>query len=125
MYRRGFTRRTYLILIVSVLLSSCGSGGSGGADGSDIVLSFGVLDWVFPTQREDNSPLLLSEISSSHVYYGTETGDYLRDVQVNYPNSSLELLSTNFTSGTYYFVVTTVDSAGRESLYSDEVVLTF
>jgi hypothetical protein len=122
MHQREITVRTYLTSLLLVLCASCGSGST---DSSDIALSFGVLEWVFPSEREDGSSLLLSDISSFRVYYGNQTEDYLGDVQVDYPNSSLELLKTNFTSGTYYFVLTTVDTAGRESLYSDEVVLTF
>jgi len=134
MHQKEVTVRTYLTSLLLVLCAACGSGstnstGSTGSTGStdsiDIALSFGVLEWALPSEREDGSSLLLSDISSSRVYYGNQTEDYLRDVQVDYPNSSLELLKTNFTSGTYYFVVTTVDTAGRESLYSDEVVLTF
>jgi hypothetical protein len=125
MHQRKVTVRIYLTSLLLVLCASCGSGTTDSPDSSDIALSFGVLEWVFPSQREDGSSLLLSDISSFRVYYGNQTEDYLGDVQVDYPNSSLELLKTNFTSGTYYFVVTTVDTDGRESLYSDEVVLTF
>jgi hypothetical protein len=128
MHQKKVTMRTYLTSLLLILCASCGSDSTDSTDStdsSDIALSFGVLEWVFPSQREDGSSLLLSDISSFRVYYGNQTEDYLGDVQVDYPNSSLELLKTNFTSGTYYFAVTTVDTAGRESLYSDEVVLTF
>jgi hypothetical protein len=109
--------RVYLALLLTMLVISCGSGGSGGSGSR-------TLSWLFPNERADGTILQLSEISSFRVYYGTKAKDYQNSIQVEYPSSSLNLSDINLTSGTYYFVVTTVDSDGRESLYSDEVVLT-
>ena len=95
MHQWEVTVRTYLTSLLLVLCAACGSGSTNSTDSSDIALSFGVLEWVFPSHREGGSSLLLSDISSSRVYYGNQTEDYLGNIQVDYPNSSLELLKTN------------------------------
>jgi len=80
------------------------------------------LTWVAPTQREDGTPLNPSEIAGYRIYYGTAPGDYQTQITVNDP------YATSFTIGglapaTYYFVMTTIDTDGRESLYSSEIVM--
>ncbi len=84
--------------------------------GTDINLS-----WVAPAEREDNSGLLLSEISGYKVYYGTTSGKYPNTIPVN-NGSATGYTITGLNSGTYYFVVTTLDTDGRESQYSTEIV---
>ena len=96
-----------------------------------LLLSFNLLaadaglTWFAPDQREDNTAFSENEIAEFRVYYGTATGDYQNTISVKRADSTastplnLELvLPTGFT---YYFVVTTVDLEGRESLYSTEV----
>ena len=80
------------------------------------------MTWTAPTEREDNTKLKPSEIKQYKVYYGTEPGmyDYTVDVPATgaVPEKAEFTLPTGFT---YYFVVTTVDTDGRESLYSQMV----
>jgi fibronectin type 3 domain-containing protein len=118
--------RTYLVLLLTVLVVSCSSG-------DDPVVSTGgtvpvviplALNWIVASQREDGSELSLSDISSARIYYGSETKDYQKSIQIDYPISNLLLSEISLASGTYYFVITTVDTDGRESLYSSEVVHT-
>ena len=76
-----------------------------------------------PKSREDGSTSIsLTEIDSYRVYYGTVAGDY--QSQVDLPpvaNQTFDLTDLALDSGVYYSVVTTVDTEGRESLYSAEI----
>ena len=79
------------------------------------------LSWVAPAEREDNTALSLSEIASYKIYYGSTQGQYTNSVAIN-DSTATGHTFTNFSSGTYYFVITTIDTDGRESKYSPEVV---
>ena len=81
------------------------------------------LSWVAPVEREDNAPISLSEIAGYKIYYGSAQGLYPDSVTVN-DGSAVDYIFQNFAAGTYYFVVTTIDTAGRESGYSTEVIFT-
>ncbi|MFK7914262.1 MAG: fibronectin type III domain-containing protein [Pseudomonadales bacterium] len=76
------------------------------------------LSWNRPTENEDGSPL--NNLSSYKIYYGQTPGQYTEEFQVNDPDAT----STDLTlpQGSYYVVVTAVDSAGLESSYSNEIV---
>jgi len=78
------------------------------------------LSWVAPAEREDNEPISLSEIAGYKVYYGTVQGDYRSSVVINDGSVTGHTLK-DFPAGTYYFVVTTYDTEGRESQYSSEI----
>ena len=96
-----------------------------------LLLSFNLLaadaglTWVAPVEREDATAFSENEIAEFRVYYGTATGDYQTVVNVGRPDANtatpINLTLTLPTGFTYYFVVTTVDLEGRESLYSSEV----
>jgi hypothetical protein len=75
------------------------------------------LSWTAPSEREDNQSMSLSDIAGYKIYYGTSKDNYNHSVNVN--NSIAEGYTfKNFSSGTYYFVVTTIDTDERESKYS-------
>jgi len=78
------------------------------------------LSWVAPAEREDNTSIALSEIAGYKIYYGTTQGQYSNSVDVN-DGSAAGYTFKAFPSGTYFFVVTTLDTDGRESQYSAEV----
>ena len=122
-----FIKSTFLkyILALAVVfaLTACSSGGDSDSTGGNSVINLLGLSWTAPSEREDNSALSLSEIASYHIYYGTEAGDYQNQIDVN-DSSSTQAQVEGLASGTYYAVVTTVDTDGRESLYSPEVVIT-
>ena len=96
-----------------------------------LLLSFNVfaadasLTWVAPVEREDNTAFAETEIAEFRVYYGIATGDYQTTVSVSRPDANAvtpESLTLTLPTGfTYFFVVTTVDLDGRESMYSTEV----
>jgi len=81
------------------------------------------LSWLAPVAREDNSALSLSAIAKYKIYYGTTQGQYPNSTTIN-DKSATAYVFNNFTSNTYYFVITTIDIDGNESQYSTEVALT-
>ena len=80
------------------------------------------LSWVAPAEREDNSALSLSAIAGYKVYYGTTQGQYSDNVTIN-DGTAVGYTVTGLPAGTYYFVVTTIDTEGRESQYSSVVTI--
>ncbi|MDT8453258.1 MAG: hypothetical protein RQ936_11045 [Gammaproteobacteria bacterium] len=90
------------------------SGGDVVDDGANIV----TIDWVAPVARADGSALSLSDIAGYRVYYGNAPGDYTNSLDVK--DSSSQSTTVSVTSGLNYFVVTCLDTAGRESTYSEE-----
>jgi hypothetical protein len=70
--------------------------------------------------RADGSPISLADIDGYRIYYGTSRGNYPQ--QVNLTNGTATSTTVkNLPVGTYYLVMTTYDSAGRESAQSGEV----
>ena len=80
------------------------------------------LSWVAPAKREDNSALSLSAIAGYKVYYGTTQGQYTDSTTIN-DGTAADYTFTGLPAGTYYFVVTTIDTEGRESQYSSVVTI--
>jgi len=78
------------------------------------------LSWTAPTQREDNTAISLSEISGYKISYGTSPGSYPNSVSLG-SSSVVSHTFVDFASGTYYFVITTIDTDGRESQNSTSV----
>jgi hypothetical protein len=116
-----------LFLMLSVAGCGSGSGGSAGAGSSSASgegsgttpgsTSTGVarLAWDAP-RSSGGTPV--SNIAGYNVHYGTSSGYY--DKKVN--NGMLTTCSiSGLAPGTYYFSVTSYDSAGNESAFSNEV----
>ena len=78
------------------------------------------LSWAAPSEREDNKPISLSEIAAYKIYYGTIPDDYPNSVDIDDGKAEAYTFK-GFSSGTYYFVLTTLDTEGRESQYSPAV----
>ena len=117
----NFSHLNYLLALILVLPLVACSGGDGGISGAGSnVLN---LSWVAPSAREDGSALSLSEIASYRIYYGTESGDYQNELDVN-DSSAVQAQISGIGSGTYYIALSTVDTEGRESSFSTEVVIT-
>ena len=93
-----------------------------GADESNTPADI-TLSWVAPAEREDNSALSLSAIAGYKVYYGTTQGQYSNSVAIN-DGTAVAYTFTGLPAGNYYFVITTIDTDGRESKYSSVVTLT-
>lgn len=80
------------------------------------------LTWVAPSEREDNTGILLSEIAGYKIYYGSSQDFYSGSVDIN-DRSTAGYTFRNFSAGTYYFVITTLDTNGQESPFSSEIQL--
>ena len=80
------------------------------------------LSWIAPSERADNTGISLSEIAGYKVYYGSTQGSYSNSVDINDGTAAGHTFK-DFSVGTYYFVVTTYDTEGRESQYSSEVTI--
>lgn len=121
----GIKRVSGVVLALS--LAAC-SGGDGGLlavtvddSGNTVLAALGVT-WTVPSVREDGiTPLPIGEVAGFRIYYGTTAGDYRQ--QVNVTNSVGNVQVEDIPAGTYYVVVTVVDTDGRESVYSNEVVV--
>ena len=112
-----------LTLIIAIQLAACSSEENLSDAGTNTASST-LLTWVAPTAREDDTPLSMSEIAGYRIYYGQTQGDYLHQLEINdaYDNDivSSEL---NLAAGNYYVVITAIDMDGRESAFSEEVLL--
>jgi hypothetical protein len=75
------------------------------------------LSWIAPVEREDGTPISMSEIAGYRVYYGTTAGDYPNMVEID-GNDTMDTTISDLVTGTYYIVVTTFDMEGRESIHS-------
>jgi hypothetical protein len=58
------------------------------------------------------------------IYYGTASQTYTQVVNVTNPGTTSVSKTLNLSPGKYYIVVTTVNTAGQESSYSNEGVKT-
>lgn len=98
------------------------SGGNSGSSGGGSVISTGSfsLSWTAPASRQDGSPMSLAEIEGYRVYYGGIPGNYPNIVDIN-DGAANTITVSNVPVGSYYIVMTTYDSAGRESIQSGVV----
>ena len=101
--------KIFSTLVLIAILSACGS------DRGTLA-----IDWVTPSQRDDGTPLILSEIETYNLYYGSSPGDY-QDTIDNSNVTTDSVYISDFPGGTYYFVITTVTYDGLESRYSEEI----
>lgn len=112
--------RSFLHLVLPLMaiqITACST------ESNSVVAIPDVLSWTAPTQREDSSPLQLSEIAGYKIYYGTAQGVYPNAIDIT-DGSAVQAQMPTLSAGTYYVVVTTKDTDGRESLYSQEVMIT-
>lgn len=74
------------------------------------------VSWVAPTQREDNTPLPITELSEFRIYWGLGTAFDNTTVVTN-PTTTTYVIE-GLTPGTYSFRMTAVDTNGLESGFS-------
>ncbi|KAB0670296.1 fibronectin type III domain-containing protein [Oryzomonas sagensis] len=118
----------FLSLLVSISLAGCGGGGgstassgsslpssatggsTGGTTSTGGTASTGVvkLSWDPPQ----------GVAAGINLHYGTSSGSYTSTINAGMVSS---YAVSGLAPGTYYFVVTAYDSAGNESVYSNEV----
>ena len=118
------------VFFASILLIACNSeenyglgGGSGTAGGGIVQGATVSLEWNAPYEREDGTPISMSEIAGYRVYYGTTQGQYTEGAEVS-DSGTMQATFNILGAGTYYIVVTAYDMDDRESAYSQEVVIT-
>ena len=113
-------------LLLTAQLVACGGAGSDEEAASTVSVASAssvTIAWTAPVARADGSPLSLAEIGGYRVYYGASQGDYPNRVDVA-DSTAAEAVINDLPAGTYYFVVTAYDTAGRESGFSPVVIET-
>ena len=118
--RSSFTKALIALLLTAQLVA-CGGGDSDST--SEVVLSSATIAWTAPVARANGAPLSLADIEGYRIYYGTSEGDYPNRIDVN-DGTAVQLTLNQLPLGTYYFVMTTYDVAGRESVFSPVVIKT-
>jgi len=79
------------------------------------------LSWTPPTTNEDGTPL--TDLKGYKLYYGPTPGNYTKTVDINDP-AATSFQVDNLASGTWYFSLKAVDTAGNESRFSNEAFKT-
>jgi hypothetical protein len=74
------------------------------------------LSWTPPTRNTDGSAL--TNLAGYRVHWGRTAGSYTSSVTLNNPGLTSYVVSS-LVPGTYYFVVTALNSAGVESQFSN------
>jgi hypothetical protein len=74
------------------------------------------LSWTPPTTNTDGSPL--TDLAAYRVHWGTSLGSYTSSVSLDNPGLA-SFVVEGLAPGTYYFVVTALNSAGTESEFSN------
>ena len=119
-------------LVLALILTACSTeeNYTGSLDGSSGAIGGGVvqgppqnvtLSWIAPVEREDGTPISMSEIAGYRIYYGETKGDYSHKVDVN-DSDTMQHILKDLPAGTYYIVVTAFDMEGRESIFSETIV---
>lgn len=75
------------------------------------------LAWDPPTKNEDGTPL--TDLKGYKVFYGPSPGNYTRSLDINDP-AATSFQVDNLPSGTWYFSMKAVDTAGNLSKFSNE-----
>ena len=83
---------------------------------TQVALGSATLSWTAPTQNTDGSPL--SDLAAYKIYYGTSPGSYTNEILVSNPGTT-SFVVENLVPDTYYFVSTSINSLGIESLFSN------
>ncbi len=148
---RARSTKLLLVLFCTYLVTACGTTDNPAADiscftpdGTSLDCSFSspgpgtdsepgsgsgtlknlTISWTAPSARADGTPLPLSEIAGYRIYFGTSRYNYGTTVAID-DGSMVQGTINNLNAGTtYYFVMTTIDTEGRESSFSPEYSVT-
>ena len=85
---------------------------------NQISLGSATLNWIPPTQNEDGSPL--TDLAGYKIYYGTSAGDHANEITINNPGITTYVVN-NLSTNTWYFVSTSFNASGVESVFSNAV----
>lgn len=114
-FSRSSRIKSLVTFILALNLSACGQTQEDGQEAVGTNEASVIVKWIAPTTRSNGDPLSLSDIAGYRVYYGLQQGVYTK-VDVN--DSTAQQVTISDERGFYYFVLTTLDTAGRESEYS-------
>lgn len=78
------------------------------------------LSWEAPTKRADGTPL--TNLAGYYIHYGRMSGVYDYDIKIDNPGITTYVVE-NLIPGTWYFVLSSYDTDGVESDYSEEIVV--
>ena len=121
--------KSLFTLLITLLLSACNTGEAYNGNTEAGVTQettpqedtqVVALSWTAPVEREDGTPISMSEIAGYRVYYGTSEGNYPNKLDIA-DSYNMQAMLSNLASGTYYIVVTSYDMDGRESAFSEVV----
>ncbi len=118
-----------------LVLPGCRGDGRNGGDGDGVLSSSSASStskgsrkdasvtvfWVAPAQRQDGTPLSLSEIAGYRVLYGEAPGTYTLSLFVEGGSATEAVIPGTPPSGTVYVAVEAIDRDGLASGPSDEV----
>lgn len=130
MLKRIFSLSFLVILVV--VLAGCGAGGGqsalpggGSASTTGTGSSAHALMWDAPTSNTDGSPI--TDLAGYKIYYGTVSGNYTASIDVgNTTSIPITTLSSSVPApGVYYITVAAYDTAGNESVFSNEITQNF
>jgi hypothetical protein len=76
------------------------------------------LSWQAPTTREDGTPL--TNLAGYYIRYGRMSGVYDFEIKIDNPGITTYVVE-NLNPGTWYFVISSYDTDGIESEYSEEI----
>lgn len=82
------------------------------------------LSWDIPSQRENGTPLQLSELSGYEVYYTSDDPALSGSIKVS-GGATASATVANLTAGSYYFSISAVDNSGLKSELSTLVPMKF
>ena len=126
-------------LILGLVLVGCqGGGGSGSGSGSSeadrssnqdntqqtagVAPDSAVLSWTHPEGRMDGTDFDFHNVGHYVVYWGEDPDNLSNQKKIECANCvDMEYEVSDLSDGTWYFSVTTVDKAGRESPKADPV----
>lgn len=75
------------------------------------------LAWNPPTRNEDGTPL--TDLKGYQIHYGPSPGNYTKSITFDDP-AATSFQVNNLPSGTWYFSMKAVDTAGNVSKFSNE-----
>jgi hypothetical protein len=76
------------------------------------------VSWIAPTENEDGTPL--TDLAGYRIYYGTSSGNYSETIAIDSAGVTSYMIE-NLTSGTYYLVMTSINSQDMESKETPEL----
>lgn len=107
--------------------SSSSSAGSSSSSSTSVTSSGSTVSasWSVPTQREDGSPLMASDLRGYEIYYYKSGTPQSQGTVIAINNPTQTSHTTGVLSpGTYFFAISSVDSNGVYSQLSNYVSVT-